>query len=75
MLLYFYKVFSRQRKRHIKKPLDGRLFYSRAPNENEHQRLVLKQRISRPPPYLLSLHILRPAGLLFPLLLPQAAAG
>jgi hypothetical protein len=35
--------------RHIKKPLDGRLFYSRAPNENEHQTAVLKQRISRPP--------------------------
>ena len=49
MLLYFYKVFSRQRKRHIKKPLDGRLFYLRAPNENEHQTAVLKQRISRPP--------------------------
>ena len=59
----------------IKKPLDGRLFYSRAPNENEHQTAVLKQRISRPPPCPLPLHILRPAGLLLPLFLPQAAAG
>lgn len=42
-----------------------------APQTKTNQTAVLKQRISRPPPCLLPLHILRPAGVLLPLFLPQ----
>jgi hypothetical protein len=63
--LEFYKIPQPPTETAYKKPLDGRLFYSRAPNENEHQTAVLKQRISRPPPCPLPLHILRLAGPLF----------